>query len=119
LDLQTPHSRSRRKGIPNPHSKGPSQDVFPQDNLSKPQHNKGNENMNKDTRKWCAYHTIPWLDIEEYRSKKSLVVEMNSSDSEVDSDSESNPEGGKHIINVEPSAIVTTTKVWPSKLEEP
>jgi hypothetical protein len=44
---------------------------------------------------------------------------MKASDSEVDFDSDSYPEGGKQIIDVEPSAIVSTTKVHPSKLEEP
>jgi hypothetical protein len=47
------------------------------------------------------------------------MVELKASESEVDYDSESNPEGGKWIIDVEPSATVTTTKVQPSKLEEP
>jgi hypothetical protein len=43
------------------------------------------------------------------------MVELKDSESEVDSDSESNPEGGKQIIDVEPSAIVTTTKIRPSE----
>jgi hypothetical protein len=46
------------------------------------------------------------------------MVELKASDSEVDYDSESNPEGGKCIIDVEPSATFTTTKVWPRKSEE-
>jgi hypothetical protein len=79
------------------------------------QHKKGNENSKKDTRKWCEYHKIPWHNTEECHSKKSLVVELKASESEEDSDSESNPEGGKWIIDVEPSAIVTTTKVQPSE----
>jgi len=44
---------------------------------------------------------------------------MKASESEVDSESESNPKGGKKIINAEPNAIVITTKVWSSKPEEP
>jgi hypothetical protein len=75
--------------------------------------------MKKDMRKWCEYHKFPWDNTEECCSKQSLMAELKASESEVDSDSESNPEGGKHIINVEPSAIVATTKVWPSKPEEP
>jgi hypothetical protein len=39
--------------------------------------------------------------------------------SEVDSDSDSNLEGGKKIIYVELSATVTTTKVKPSEPKEP
>jgi hypothetical protein len=47
------------------------------------------------------------------------VAELKAFESEVDFDSESIPEGGKKIIDVEPSAIVITTKVWPSEPEEP
>jgi hypothetical protein len=47
------------------------------------------------------------------------MVELKSSESEVNSDSESNPEGGKWIIDVEPSSTVTTTKIQPSEPEEP
>jgi hypothetical protein len=75
--------------------------------------------MNKDTGKWCEYHKIPWHNIKEFFSKQSLVSEMKASNSEADSDSESNLEGGKRIINVEPSATVATTKVHSSELEEP
>jgi hypothetical protein len=69
--------------------------------------------------KWCEYHKIPWHNIEECRSKNSVMVKLKASDSEADSDSESNPKGGKNIIDVEPSAIVATTKVQPTKPEEP
>jgi hypothetical protein len=43
---------------------------------------------------------------------------MKASELEADSDSESNPEGGKWIIDVEPSATVATTKIRPSEPEE-
>jgi hypothetical protein len=66
--------------------------------------------MKKEMRKWCEYHKIPWHNTEECHSKKSLVVELNASELEAKSDSESNPEGGNRIIDVEPSAIVATTK---------
>jgi hypothetical protein len=39
------------------------------------------------------------------------MVELKDFESKVDSDSESNPEGEKHIIDVEPSATIATTKV--------
>jgi hypothetical protein len=41
--------------------------------------------------------------------------ELKAYDSEVDLDSESNIEGGKNIIVVEPSATFTTTKFHPSE----
>jgi hypothetical protein len=114
-----PSQPKQGKGCPNPHNKGPSRDGHPQDNQSKPQHKKGNEKTKKDTEKWCEYHKSPWYNTEECRSKQSLLVKLKASDSEVDSNSESNSEGGKQIIDVEPSATVATTKVRPSKLEEP
>jgi hypothetical protein len=43
---------------------------------------------------------------------------MKASESEADLDSESNPEGGKRIIIVEPNAMVSTTKVWPNEPKE-
>jgi hypothetical protein len=47
------------------------------------------------------------------------VAELKASESKVDFDSKSNLEGGKQIIDVEPSSTVATTKVQPSELEEP
>jgi hypothetical protein len=47
------------------------------------------------------------------------MVEMKASESKVNSDFESNPQGGKWIIDVEPSAIISTTKVQPREIEEP
>jgi hypothetical protein len=44
--------------------------------------------------------------------------ELKASESDADSDSESNPKGGKWIIDVEPNTIVATNKVQPSELEE-
>jgi hypothetical protein len=46
------------------------------------------------------------------------VVELKSFESEADSNSKSNPEGGKQIIDVEPSATVATTKFHTSEPEE-
>jgi hypothetical protein len=46
------------------------------------------------------------------------VIKLKDSELEVDYDSESNPEEGKWIIDVEPSATIVTTKVHPSEPEE-
>jgi hypothetical protein len=75
--------------------------------------------MKKDTGKWCEFHKIPWHNTDECHSKKSLVAELKASESEAGSDSESDLDKGKWIIDAEPSAIVTTTKVQPSEPEEP
>jgi hypothetical protein len=69
--------------------------------------------------KWCEYHKHPWHNTDECRFKQSLMAELKASESEADFDFESNPEGGKQIIDVEPNAMVTTTKVRPSETEEP
>jgi hypothetical protein len=45
--------------------------------------------------------------------------ELKASKLEVDFDSESNPEGWKQIIDVEPISTITTTKFRPSEPEEP
>jgi hypothetical protein len=47
------------------------------------------------------------------------VAELKASELEADSNSESNPEGGKWIIDVETSATITTTKFLPSEPKEP
>jgi hypothetical protein len=95
-------------GVPNPHSKGQRKDIHSWDNQSMMQHKNGNEKM-KDTGKWCEYQKIPWKNTEECRSKQSLMVELKAFESEVDSDSESNPIGGKRIIYVESSAKGNTS----------
>jgi hypothetical protein len=110
-----PSQPKQGKGNPNPHNKGPSRNGRPQDNTSKLQHKKGNEKTKKDTGKWCEYHKSPWHNTDECRSKQSLVDELKDYESEANSDSESNLEGGKRIINVEPSATVATIKVRPSE----
>jgi hypothetical protein len=47
------------------------------------------------------------------------VAKLKASESEASSESESDLHKGKHIIDTEPSSIVTTTKVQPSEPEEP
>jgi hypothetical protein len=61
--------------------------------------------------KWCDYHKIPWNNTDECCSKQSLVVELKASKSKADSESESNPKGGKRIIDDEPNTTVATTNV--------
>jgi hypothetical protein len=46
------------------------------------------------------------------------MVELKASESEVDYDYESNPEGGKQIIDVEPSAMIAmVTGSWVGVIE--
>jgi hypothetical protein len=48
----------------------------PPENQSEPQEKKGNGKTKKDTRKWCDFHKIPWYNIDECRSKQSLVAKI-------------------------------------------
>jgi hypothetical protein len=47
------------------------------------------------------------------------VAEVKASESDVGSDSESEPERGRWIIDAEPSATVATTKLQPGEPDEP
>ena len=73
---------------------------------------KGNGKTKKDTGKWCKFHKSPWHNTDECRSKKSLVVEIKYSESDLDFDFEPNSTAvnhGKYIIDAEPLVIVATT----------
>jgi hypothetical protein len=43
------------------------------------------------------------------------VAELKASGSEVDSEFESNPEGGNNIIDFEPNTTLSTTKFHPNE----
>jgi hypothetical protein len=47
------------------------------------------------------------------------VAEVKAFESDVGSDSESEPERGRWIIDAEPSATVSTTKLQPGQQDEP
>jgi hypothetical protein len=47
------------------------------------------------------------------------VVEVKSYESDAGFDSDAEEESGRWIIDVEPSAIVATTKIHPSEQDEP
>jgi len=59
------------------------------------QENKDTRKKNKDTRKWCDFYKIPFHNTVDFLSKKSLVVDVKDSKSDVDSDSELEPERGR------------------------
>jgi hypothetical protein len=47
------------------------------------------------------------------------VAEVKSYESDVGSDSESEPERGRWIIDAEPSATISTTKLHPGEPDKP
>jgi hypothetical protein len=67
------------KGGPNPQNKGQRKYGQYQDIQSKLQAKKDTGKTKKDTGKWCDFHKIPWHNTADYRSKKSLVVEVKAS----------------------------------------
>jgi hypothetical protein len=67
--------------------------------------------MKKDTGKWHDFHKIHWHNIEECCSKKSLVVELKEIESNPESESGSNNNKMRQIIDAESTAIVATTTI--------
>jgi hypothetical protein len=56
--------------------------------------------MKKDTWKWCEFHKIPYNDIDECHSKKSLMSEMKASESKLGFEYELDLDNGKWSIHV-------------------
>ena len=103
----------------NTKTKWPSKDNHPSDNPSKPQMKKGNGKAKKDIEKWCKLHRIPWHNTDECRAKQSLVVEMTSLELDPDSNSETESDKGKRIIDAESNATIATTQIQPVEPEDP
>jgi hypothetical protein len=73
----------------------------------------------KDTRKWCDFHKIPWHNTDECHSKQSLVVEIKDKESNPDSESDSENNGRRQIIDADPTATVVTTTIQPEEPTDP
>jgi hypothetical protein len=74
--------------------------------------------MKKDIEKWYDFHKSPWNNTIDFFSKNSLVVEMKAYESDLGSDSEFKLENWRRIINIEPNARVSTTKIQPGEHDD-
>jgi hypothetical protein len=89
------------------------------ENQSKTQEKKGHGKTKKDTGKWCEFHKIPWHNTDECRSKQSLVAEIKDKEPNLDSESDSENNGKRQIIDADPTAIVATATIQPEEPTDP
>jgi hypothetical protein len=91
--LGNPSKKNLGKGGSNPHKKGQSK-------YGQHQAKKDIGNTKKDIEKWWDFHKIPWHNTVDCPSRQSLVAEVKASKSYAGSDSDSDPERGRWIIDV-------------------
>ena len=72
--------------------------------------------MKNDTGEWCDFHKIPWHNINECRSKQSLVIEVKYMELNLDLKSSPKNIENRQIIDTDPTAIVATAII---QLEKP
>jgi hypothetical protein len=70
----------------------------------------------KDTGKWCDFHKIPWHNTNECLSKKSLVDEIKEKETNPDSESNSENNWRREIIDADCTAIIATATIKPEEL---
>ena len=116
---RNPSHQKQLKSNPNPQNKGNRKDLEPQDNQSRLRAKGDTGKTEKDIEKWYDFYKVPWHKTVECRLMKSLVAEVNSSQSDVVFDFESKLERGRWIIDVELSATVATTKVQRGEPNKP
>jgi hypothetical protein len=75
--------------------------------------------MKKDIRMWCNFHKICWHNTDECHSKQSLLAELKEIEPRLDSDSDSDTNKRRHLIDEEPIATVTTATIQPEEREDP
>jgi hypothetical protein len=78
--------------------------------------NKGHGKTKKDIGNWYHFHKFPWHNTDKCHSKKSLVVKIKEKELNPDSETYSENNRRRQIIDVDPTSIVTTAIIHP---EEP
>jgi hypothetical protein len=122
IEQKFKHQNKREFGSANPQQPkydkdGPNKQS--PENQSKTQEKKGHGKTKKDTGKWCEFHKIPWHNTDECRSKQSLVAEIKDKEPNLDSESDSENNGKRQIIDADPTAIVATATIQPEEPTDP
>jgi hypothetical protein len=122
IEQKFKHQNKREFGSANPqqpkYDKDSPNKQSPE-NQSKTQEKKGHGKTKKDTGKWCEFHKIPWHNTDECRSKQSLVAEIKDKEPNLDSESDSENNGKRQIIDADPTAIVATATIQPEEPTDP
>jgi hypothetical protein len=122
IEQKFKHQNKREFGSANPqqpkYDKDSPNKQSPE-NQSKTQEKKGHGKTKKDTGKWCEFHKIPWHNTDECRSKQSLVAEIKDKEPNLDSESDSENNGKRQIIDADPTAIVATAAIQPEEPTDP
>jgi hypothetical protein len=122
IEQKFKHQNKREFGSANPqqpkYDKDSPNKQSPE-NQSKTQEKKGHGKTKKDTRKWCEFHKSPWHNTDECRSKQSLVAEIKDKEPNLDSESDSENNGKRQIIDADPTAIVATATIQPEEPTDP
>jgi hypothetical protein len=116
------HQNKRKFGTTNPQQPkydkdGPNKQS--PENHSKPQEKKGHGKTKKDIGKWCDFYKIPLHNTDECHSKQSLVANIKDKDPNPDSESDSENNGKRQIINADPTAIIVTATIQPEEPTDP
>eukprot|EP00253_Pinus_taeda_P027416 PITA_27416 len=115
--------KKRDFGSANLKTKGQSQGGVTQDNPSKQQEKNNTTKSKKHIGQWCEFHKSPTHNTSECQTKQSLVAELKASESDACSDPEPEPDKGngkgKQIIDADPSATISTTKIQKNEPENP